>query len=73
MQPFLMKEGHSLRLRRSFQKKRGKYGAGEIFRKDFRSGGGLWEGIVPVFPDLHGIIKVVMFFQESQKGASHVK
>lgn len=38
MQPFLMKEGHFLSLRRSFQKKRGKYGAGEIFRRDFRSG-----------------------------------
>lgn len=73
MQPFLVKEGHFPSLRRNFQKKLRKCGAWEIFRRDFWRGIGLWEGIIPVFPVLHGIIKVIMFFQESQKGASHVK
>lgn len=72
MQPFLMREGHFGSTRRSFHKRNGadqEKQSGGIFGEE----AGLREGIIPVSLVPHGIIKVTMFFQDSQKGASHVK
>lgn len=67
-----MREGHLESTRRSFHKRDGadqKKQSGGIFGEE----AGLREGIIPVSLVPHGIIKVTIFFQDSQKGASHVK